>query len=232
MVRIVIGGALGRMGKSISELGENDPDIKVVGGVELESVPERNIVSDIRKIKGPYDCIIEFTSSKVTMEHLARAVEMGKPVVIGTTGFTGEEIEEIKKASRKIPILLSPNMSVGVNILFALIQKAASLFGNEYKIRIKETHHVHKKDKPSGTAKLMKNIAEERSGLKDIPVESVREDEVVGDHDIIFESGVDVLKITHNAKTRGIFALGALRGAKFIVTKKKGLFSMADVLGM
>ena len=123
-------------------------------------------------------------------------------------------------------------MSICVNLFFSLIRKSAEIRGGDYNVRIKETHHVHKKDKPSGTARAMANIVKENSRNADVPVEAVRQGEVVGDHDIIFESGVDILKISHSAKTRDIFALGALKAARFVAKKKKGLFSMSDVLGL
>jgi len=229
MVKIVISGAEGRMGKRIMELAGNGSAFSVVGGIELRGIPGSNIAADLKDIKQDYDCIIEFTTPQVTIEHVKKA---NKAMVIGTTGLSAEEIETVKKASRKIPIVFAPNMSVGVNVCFGLIAKAAEILGKDYKPRIMEAHHTHKKDKPSGTAKLMANIISEKTGIEDIPVESIREDEIVGDHEIVFESDVDTVKILHSAKTRDIFALGALKAAQFVVTKKNGLFSMADVLGL
>ncbi|NQU95218.1 MAG: 4-hydroxy-tetrahydrodipicolinate reductase [Candidatus Omnitrophica bacterium] len=230
MVKIVISGAAGRMGKRIAELARKDTDLGVVAGVELKDNPGLKIVSDLNKIKDEYDCIIEFTTPKATLEHVKIAKERKKAIVIGTTGLSETQMSEIREASKTIPIVFSPNMSVGVNVLFDLIGKASKVLGKSYKVKIKEAHHVHKKDKPSGTAKLMANIVNEKTGSKNVPVQSVREGEIVGDHDIFFESDVDVLRISHSAKTRDIFVLGALKAAKFVATKKNGLFSMKDVL--
>jgi 4-hydroxy-tetrahydrodipicolinate reductase len=230
MIRLVVSGALGRMGKRITELAREDGGFKVVGRVELKADPRSGIVSDLNKIKDEYDCIIEFTSPKPTIEHVKIAKKHKKAMVIGTTGLSDGEKAVIKEASGAIPVVFSPNMSVGVNVLFSLIEKAAKALGKGYSVSIKETHHVHKKDKPSGTAKLMKNIVKEKLGGKNISVESIREGEIVGDHCITFEGSVDTLKISHSAKTRDIFALGALKGAAFAVKKNKGLFSMSDVL--
>lgn len=226
MVKIVVSGALGKMGKRIIALAGKDPGLEVAGRLEKDPNPALGIMSGPAEIKGDYACIIEFTTPEATLKHVKEAVKLKKAIVIGTTGLSKEDIEAIRDAAKVIPVVFSPNMSVGVNTLFSLIEKAAAALGNDYKVSIKEAHHVHKKDKPSGTAKLMRDIM----GNSGIPVESIREGEIIGDHEIIFESEVDSLKISHSAKTRDIFALGALAAAKFIVKKKKGLFSMQDVL--
>lgn len=241
MIKIVVSGASGRMGKRITELARKDADFKVVAGLEAVSrinirietaseVADLDIVSDLNQVKGEYDCIIEFTAPKATVEHIKIARERKKAMVIGTTGLSDEEKTVIEEASESIPIVFSPNMSVAVNVFFNLIEKTAKTLGKDYSVSIKEAHHIHKKDKPSGTAKLMANIVKEKLGDTDIPIESMREGEIVGDHDITFEGKVDTLKISHSAKTRDIFALGALKAARFVVKKDKGLFSMSDVL--
>ncbi|MBL7156956.1 MAG: 4-hydroxy-tetrahydrodipicolinate reductase [Candidatus Omnitrophica bacterium] len=230
MVKIVVSGAQGRMGKRITSLAEKDSDLEVVAGVELKANPEENIVSDLNLIKNDYNCIVEFTTPAATIEHVKMAAKLKKAMVVGTTGLSDKDVKVIREASKTIPIVFSPNMSVGVNVLFGLIEKAAGILGKEYTASIKEAHHIHKKDKPSGTAKFMAKIAKEKLGDVDIPTESIRKGEIVGDHDITFESEVDTLKISHSAKTRDIFALGALKAAKFVVKKKKGLFSMRDIL--
>ncbi len=232
MTRIVVSGAEGRMGRRITELARKNPEFEVVAGLELKANPGLNIVSGLNDIKVDYDCIIEFTTPEATLKHLKAAEKAKKGMVIGTTGFSEEEFGAIKKASGAIPVIFSPNMSVSVNLLFSLIKKSAGILAAPYSVRIKETHHVHKKDKPSGTARAMADIVRENSSKTDVPVEAVREGEVVGEHEIIFESGEDVLRISHSAKTRDIFALGALKAAGFLAKKKKGLFSMSDVLGL
>ncbi|MFH1380891.1 MAG: 4-hydroxy-tetrahydrodipicolinate reductase [Candidatus Omnitrophota bacterium] len=230
MIKLVISGALGRMGKRITELAEDDPLFEV--SAKIEKVPDLKlgIVDNPNAIKSDCDCIIEFTSPEATMAHLKWARKKHMAMVIGTTGLTDDEIKLIKNAAKEIPIVFSPNVSVGVNVLFDLIEKAAKMLGNKYKTSIVETHHIHKKDKPSGTAKLMAKIAKDASGVDEVHTESIREGEVVGDHEITFESDVDVIKISHSAKTRDILAIGALKAAKFIANKKSGLFSMKDVL--
>jgi len=166
------------------------------------------------------------------MEHLKSCQKYGVNMVIGTTGLSKPQIAQIKKASSKIAIVFSSNMSVGVNLVFGLIRQAAAITGKDYSITLSETHHIHKKDAPSGTAKTMAEVAEVFSKVKVKNIASIREGEVIGDHTISFESPVDLISIHHHAKTRDIFAEGSLVAAKFLSKKKKGLFNMQDVLGL
>jgi 4-hydroxy-tetrahydrodipicolinate reductase len=231
MVKIVVLGALGRMGKRIIEFAEKDPEIGVVGKVELKADPAMNIVDNIKDVKDNYDCIIDFTAPESTMNSLKIAKEAHKAIVIGTTGLSDKNIAEIKNIAFEIPVVFSPNMSVGVNVFFNLVKKASSLLIG-YKPNIAEAHHVHKKDKPSGTAKKIAEIVKKETGISEIPTESLREGEIVGYHEITFESEVDTIKISHSAKTRDIFVFGALKAAKFLAGKDKGFYSMSDVLGI
>ena len=148
------------------------------------------------------------------------------------TGLSDEEKAKVKEVSANIPIVLSANMSTGVNLLFKLIAEASKILGKDYEINVVEAHHAEKKDAPSGTAKELARIVKNIKKDIDIPIDSVREGEIVGEHTITFESDADILEITHSAKTRDIFAKGALTAAKFIVGKKNGLFAMKDVLAL
>jgi 4-hydroxy-tetrahydrodipicolinate reductase len=221
MIKLAISGYKGKMGQRIIALAQEDKEFNIAAKIEI------NDSIDVLKNA---DVLIEFTTPAATMEHLKACVKFSKPVVIGTTGLPEKELSEIRLASKRIPILFSPNMSIGVNSLFALVRMAAKKLGLDYEIDIVETHHVHKKDSPSGTAKQLAQIVKDAGakGVKDI--KAIREGEVVGDHRIIFESPVDRLELFHSAKTRDIFVLGALKAAKFIVRKKPGLYSMEDVL--
>jgi len=225
------------MGARIMHLAQEDQDFEIsallehrghpgVGGqadnIEIKSEPEA--------IKGS-NVLIEFTTPEATLEHLAACVKYRTKMVIGTTGILPEQVRVIEAASKKIPIVFSSNMSVGVNILFKLLRDAAKATAN-YDVRIVEAHHVHKKDAPSGTAKTLAKIVEETSSNKVSDIKAIREGEIIGDHDVIFESEVDILTLRHHAKTRDIFAKGALIAAKFVATQKKGLFNMQDVLGL
>lgn len=246
MIKIAICGVCGRMGKRIAALASHDNDVAIVGATEIKgcslvgiSLSKElktdnlgvSISDDLKETIKKCDCVIDFTSPKATINNVKIARDHKKPIVIGTTGFGEGELKEIEKASQDIPILLSPNMSVGVNLVFELIGKTAKTLGEEYKVSMEEIHHVHKKDKPSGTGKLLaKIIRNVRKDLDDIPIDSIRKGEVVGDHKVVFDSEDDTVEIVHKAKTRNIFAIGAIKGAKFLIGKPNGLYSIKDVL--
>lgn len=238
MIKIGISGICGRMGKQILHLAKSSQNIKVLIGLEREDHPDVGktiegllISKDLQVIKD-CDCLIEFTNPKATVEHLALLVEFKKSAVIGTTGLTDKEQAKIKEVSASIPIVYAPNMSVGVNLLFKLIERCASLL-KDYKVQVEEAHHIHKKDAPSGTAKKIAQIINaEGFGIKTEDIKASRIDEVVGDHRVIFESGMDKIELFHSAKTRDIFAAGALRAAEWVVGKAPGLYCMNDVLDL
>ena len=151
--------------------------------------------------------------------------------MIGTTGFTSEGEEKIREAAKKIPIVFSPNMAAGVNLVFKMVSEVAKVLGKDFLMKIDETHHVHKKDSPSGTAKKIASCISEACG-KDPSVEAFREGEVIGDHGVVFDGEYERIEIRHSAKDRDIFASGALRAAKFLKDRPAGLYGMADVLGI
>ena len=166
------------------------------------------------------------------MANLKTCVALGVKMVVGTTGLNPSQSEEIRKASQKIAIVFSSNMSIGVNIFFNLAKDLAQRAPENYKVRMVETHHIHKKDAPSGTAKTIAEYIEKNSHHKVSNIQSIREGEVVGDHKVVFESDDDIIILDHHAKSRDIFAAGSLVAAKFIYQKKNGLFTMQDVLGL
>lgn len=224
MIKICVSGSRGKMGSRIAQLAKEDSGLELSGTFDIDEECEGLIEG--------CDCLIEFTTPQATLEHLALCEKHNKAIVIGTTGLSGAEKDKVKEASAKIPVILSPNMSIGVNLLFKMVSDAAKVLGQEYDVSIVEAHHVHKKDAPSGTAKELERIVKEKKNDVQIPIESIREDEIVGEHTITFDSPLDTIEITHSAKTRDIFARGALEGVKFIVKKKHGLFTMKEVLGL
>lgn len=223
MKTLIVCGATGRMGKAIGDLAEESGRWKEVFRADRHNGLESVIA------KG--DVVIDFTLPEGTEKHLQIAIQNKKPIVIGTTGLSTEQQEKIKRGAKEIPIIYAPNMSVGVNVLFRLIEEAAKGLGPEYDVAIEETHHIHKKDKPSGTAKAMGAIVEKILGEVP-PIESIREGEVVGEHTIIFGSSFEHLAIYHKAFDRKVFADGALRAAHWLFQKKPGLYTMMDVLGL
>ncbi|MBF0512299.1 MAG: 4-hydroxy-tetrahydrodipicolinate reductase [Candidatus Omnitrophica bacterium] len=238
MIKLAISGCQGRMGQRIMALALQEKVFKISALLENKNRPDVPLLShnipvnfEDAALKGS-DVLIEFTTPEATLEHLKACCQYGLNMVIGTTGFTKAQMTQIKKASSRIAIVFSSNMSVGVNLVFGLIRQAAQITGKDYAITLSETHHIHKKDAPSGTAKTMAEIAQQYSKTKVKDIASIREGEVIGDHTITFESSADMISIHHHAKTRDIFAQGSLVAAKFLSKKKKGLFNMQDVLGL
>lgn len=237
MIKLAISGSRGRMGQRICQLAESDKGFKIVSLLERKGHPEIgakvagiSVTDNLEAIKNA-DVLIDFTSPEASFEHLGACQKYKKAIVIGTTGLNEQQRQVVEKASKKIPVVFSPNMSLCVNLLFKLVREVASKLSDDYIVRITEAHHVHKKDAPSGTAKQLAEIVQEngKQELKDI--KSIREGEIPGDHEVCFESSQDIIKLSHSAKSRDIFAQGALTAAKFIVNKKNGFFDMQKILG-
>ncbi len=236
MIKVGISGACGKMGKRIIAQAKSAKEIEIVFGLEDKGHSEVGKVIDKIKVIGDpediavCDCLIDFSAPTATLGYLDYVVKFNKCMVIGTTGLNSVDREKIEKAAQNIPVVLSPNMSIGVNLLFRLLKVAAGILKN-YKADIQEAHHIHKKDAPSGTAKRIAEIINEQGfNIKIEDIKADRFDEVIGDHKVVFESEVDKIELSHSAKTRDIFAQGALLAAKWVIDKKPGLYSMEDVL--
>jgi len=236
MVKIAVSGALGRMGQRIISLALKDTSLKVVFGLESSSHPDIGkktmgieVTADLSRLT-EVDCLIDFSIPSASINNALAAKKYSKGIVIGTTGLSEQDIITLKAISQDIPVIFSPNMSIGVNLLFDLIKQAASMLG-DYNVSLYEAHHIHKKDAPSGTAKKIVSILNEKGfSLKNEDVEVLREGEIVGDHKIIFESDSDTLEIFHSAKNRDIFVKGSLAAAKWLKGRIPGFYSMDDVL--
>ncbi len=236
MVKVGVSGARGKMGKRIIALASGVKDLKIVFGLEDKNHPEVGKTIDKVKISADpqdikaCDCLIDFSTPTATLEYLDYAVKFKKRMVIGTTGLEKRAQDKIREAAQSIPIVFSPNMSVGINLLFRLLKVVAGTL-KSYQAGIQEAHHIHKKDAPSGTAKRIAEIINEQGF--DIKIEDIRADrydEIVGDHKVVFESEVDKIELSHSAKTRDIFVQGALLAAGWIAGKRAGFYSMEDVL--
>ena len=245
MIKIVISGISGKMGARIGILAGQDRDIEIAGALEAASSPvigrdigellsvgkiNKKVESDFNKIAPSCDVLIEFTSPSATLEHLEAAVKNKKAMVIGTTGFSKDEVEKIKEASKKIPVVFSPNMSIGANLMFRITEEVARSLGEDYEAEIVEVHHNQKKDAPSGTAKRLGEAVSRVKG-KMPPIHSVRLGDIVGDHTVIFAGKGERIELTHRAHSRDAFAKGSIDAAKFLAGKKPGLYTMADVIG-
>jgi len=222
-VRVLLIGAAGRMGKTVRYLAQNDSGIQIAGECDLGDSIETAMKN--------CDVAIDFSQAESIDEICRAASQHGKSLVIGTTGHSQQQRETIEETAHSVPIVLASNFSVGVNVLFWLTQKAAELLGSDFNPEIVETHHKMKKDAPSGTAKTLAEIVKAVRN-SEIPVQSIREGDVVGEHTVIFRGPGERLELTHRAADRGIFARGALRAAKWIINKPPALYSMRDVLAL
>lgn len=267
MIRIAVSGCCGRMGRSIASLAAEDKNFFLAGAVEDKKHPcigrdfgeylgigksGVSIKSDCRDVLESADVLIEFSKPQATMSHLEDCLILKKPMVIGTTALSEKDEKKIKAASKKIAILKSSNMSLGINLLFGMLDKVAKTFGEYYDIEIIEAHHNQKKDAPSGTALAMAKIICSSLGLdfkkalrfgrcgksdrprpkKEIGIHAIRAGEIVGDHTVLFAGRGECIELSHRAQSRDAFAKGALLAARFLYGRKKGLYDMQDILGI
>lgn len=225
VLRVTLIGAAGRMGKMILDVAASDTNIEIVSKCDLGDDIELSLRNS--------DVAIDFSNANAIGEICHVALQHQRPLVIGTTGHLPEQRATIEKAAQSVPIVFASNFSVGVNVLFALTRKAAKILGSEFAPEIIETHHRMKKDAPSGTAKTITEILQDaRQTRSEIPTQSIREGDVVGEHTVIFRGPGEQLELTHRAGSREIFARGALRAAQWVADKSPGLYSMQDVLGL
>lgn len=262
-LKIGVCGAGGRIGRAITEACGEDPDCvigsalgRVSVGVDvgiLAGVGPVGVVvaDDVGGVVEAADVCVDFTHPSLIQGLLETSLEHKKPLVIGTTGFSVVELELINQVARQVPIVHAPNMSVGVNLCFSLLEHAAKVFGDEVDIEIIEAHHRNKIDSPSGTAIKMGEVIAAvlgrsladcavygrhgQTGVRDkttIGFETIRGGDIVGEHTVLFAGMGERVEITHRSSTRMNFAKGALRAAKWICERDSGLYDMRDVLGL
>jgi 4-hydroxy-tetrahydrodipicolinate reductase len=252
-INLAISGCLGRMGQQLIKSSKNNKNFKLTTLTENKVISKKiaGIKLDINTEQAfeNTDLIIDFTVPNCTLDILKIASKLKKRVVIGTTGFTQKEENIIKKFSKKIPILKAGNMSLGVNLLMYLTEIASKSLNDEYLSKILEVHHKHKKDYPSGTALMLgKGIADGKNKNlynligkkflnkksfpygKKINFNSIRKGEIIGEHEVIFSSGKETIKLNHEAFDRALYSDGALTAAKWLISQKPGLYSMRDLL--
>jgi 4-hydroxy-tetrahydrodipicolinate reductase len=266
MLGLIVCGAGGRMGSTLVRLIHDSRTMKLVDAVESPNYPQIGkdageiagvgkmgvpIVAELASPSKRPAVIVEFTAPEATLEHVKIAAKKNIPIVIGTTGLNQKQLNEIQTLSQRTRILVSPNMSLGVNLLVSLLGRVTKTLGEDYDVEIIETHHRFKKDAPSGTALALgravaqalnrdldkagvcgrKGIVGERT-KKEIGLLSVRAGDIVGEHIVIFGGLGERIEFIHRAHSRETFARGALRAAQWLVKQKKGLYSMQDVLGV
>jgi len=263
-VKAIVVGAAGKMGARIVHIIHETPSIKLYRAVERSDHPSVGkdigevvglgklgilLEGDLRKEGG--DVVINFTNPQASIESLEVAKEKGLAVVIGTTGLNQQQMERVKELSKSVRCVLAPNMSVGMNLMFRIVQEVAQVLGPEYDVEILEAHHRLKKDSPSGTAvKLGELIAKTigrdfgqvgvygRKGMvgertkEEIGMQVIRAGDIVGEHTVLFGGIGERLEITHRAHSRDNFARGAVKAALWVVNQPNGLYDMQDVLGL
>ena len=252
-INLTITGCMGRMGQQLIKSSKKNKNFKIVSLTENYKIkrkvnnvlPELNSVNSFKKT----NVIIDFTIPKCTLEVLKIASKLKKRVVIGTTGFTKNQENMIKRYSEKIPILKAGNMSLGINLLMYLTEIASKSLGNNFLSKVFEIHHKHKKDFPSGTALMLgKGIAVGKNKNfynmigkkylnkksfpygKKINFNSIRKGEIIGEHVVMFSSGKEIVKLNHESFDRALYSEGALAAAKWLMKKKPGLYSMRNLL--
>ena len=235
MIKVIIIGACGKMSNAVVSSIANEKDIKIIGGIEAVGHPllgspigDGLIQANLSSLIKETDVAIEFAIPETTLDNVKVAAKADKPYIIGTTGLT--DLNEIKKYSKKIPILVSANFSLGVNLLYNLTETAAKLL-QDFDIEIIEAHHKMKRDAPSGTAKkLLGIIKDARDKKQEIKVHSIRAGDIVGEHTVMFISNGERLELTHHATSRSAFASGVIKAIRFITKQKPGLYSMQDII--
>lgn len=266
MIRIAVSGAAGRMGKAIVTSIDQNPAAELAGALEREDSPfigkdsgelsglGKNgirITESVEKAIKKADVIIDFSTPEASMKLIEECVGAGKAIVIGTTGFSHHQRDEIKEIAQKGKVVMAPNMSIGVNLLLKLVHDAAKVLGNDYDIEIIEAHHRLKKDAPSGTAIRIAEVAAaavsrdlekvavyERKGIigerrpEEIGIQTIRAGDIVGDHTIMFAGPGERIELTHKASSRDTFAAGSVKAAIWLADKPNGLYDMQDVLGL
>ncbi|MDA8100339.1 MAG: 4-hydroxy-tetrahydrodipicolinate reductase [Nitrospiraceae bacterium] len=268
MIKAVVTGAAGRMGSRIVNVLSASEGIRLSGAIERKGHPLVGqdscgpagipsggtltmITDDLAGTLKGGDVLIDFTFPETSLEHLRVCADLGKAAVIGSTGFTKDHLAEVAKYVQKIPCVLSPNMSVGVNVCFKVLADLAKILGPEFDAEIVEWHHRLKKDAPSGTAVRMGEVVAKalgrdyqktakyhREGMtgartnEEIGMQTVRGGDIVGEHTVYFIGMGERIELTHRAHTRDMFARGAVRAAKWVAGKKPGLYDMQDVLGL
>jgi len=254
---IIVSGARGRMGSAITEIARQDPEASLKAVLEhperlqelehLDCIREQDVQKIVTQSSGAV--IIDFTNPDTTMQNLEAAKAKGNPMVIGTTGFSSQQQEELNNAAKNLPIFMAPNMGVGINVLLEFLPKLAELLGPDYDVEISEIHHKYKKDAPSGTAVRLGEVLGQsrgwegydflrysREGIigerpqREIGVQTLRGGDVVGEHTVHFFGPGERIDVTHRVHSRNTFAQGAVRAAKWIQGKTPGkIYSMSDL---
>lgn len=235
MIKLGIAGVCGKMGRRIFEFASHDKDFEVALALERKGIPQ--IGKELGKLKissnpdGLFlvDVFIDFTAPEASEASLDYVARYKKALILGTTGLNETQLGKVRELSKTAAVVHSPNMSIGMNTLFSFFPDLAKSLGPDYSIEIIEAHHRGKKDAPSGTAKRIAQVLKDATA-KEIPVHAMRLGDIIGDHTVVFCGNSERIEIKHQAHSRDLFALGAIKAAKWVFGKPAGLYSMQDVL--
>lgn len=249
MTRIIMNGCNGKMGQVITRLAAEDSDAEIVAGFDIKDDKENTypVFTNPEEFEGEADVVIDFSHPSSLTGILSFCKKRKLPVIICTTGLSSEQKEEFKEASKEIPVFFSANMSIGINLLIELAKKAAKLLEGSFDIEIVERHHNQKIDAPSGTALAIADGIDEalsfpaeyvydRHSVRrkrkntEIGISAVRGGTIVGDHEVIFAGNDEVIELSHHAHSKEVFAVGAIKAAKFIKGKTAGMYDMNDLI--
>ena len=248
MIKVILSGSGGRMGAFVADGIEKENEMQVVAGVDKFNNGQKfPVFKNFSEITNDADIIIDFSNPALLDSLLDFAISKKIPVVLATTGYSDEEISKIKEASKLIPIFFTFNMSLGVNLICSLAKKAASVLGNSFDVEIIEKHHNQKLDAPSGTAIMLANAVNsvfdnkmnyeydrhskrQKRSQNEIGIHSVRGGTIVGEHEVNFAGKDEVVSVSHSAFSREVFAVGAIRAAKFLFGKDNGIYDMNDIM--
>ncbi len=249
MIRVIMHGCNGKMGQVITGLCKEDPDVEIVAGIDVVDNRENGypVFADINACDVKADAIIDFAAAAAVDKLLDYAVDKQVPVVLCTTGLSPEQLNKVSLCSEKVAILKSANMSLGINLIIALAKKATKLLEGNFDIEIVERHHNQKIDAPSGTALAIADAIDEtlsypaeyvydRHAVRrkrkptEIGIHAVRGGTIVGDHEVIFAGTDEVIELKHSAHSKEVFAVGAIKAAKFMSDKPAGMYNMNDLI--
>ncbi len=255
MIKVAVAGARGRVGRCVVELVQEDPQTELIATIlrpiaastrgrinsssvepAIESSLDSSVAFGLASVQNPFDVFVDFSNADCLDEHLTICCERKQRMVIGVTGITQDQKNHLLKASKIIPIVYSPNMSIGINVCFKLLEIAAKALNEKVGVAIHETHRLNKKDMPSGTALKMGEIIAEAWG-KNLPIPEInfassRVADIMGDHTVLFALPDERVEILHKAESRMLFARGAIQAAKWLLQKPPGLYDMQDVLSI
>ncbi|MBR5479825.1 MAG: 4-hydroxy-tetrahydrodipicolinate reductase [Clostridia bacterium] len=250
MIKILLSGCNGRMGRAICDICANRDDLKIVAGLDINTTTfyDFPVYDDIHKISEVADVVIDFSNPQVLKSLLSYCVDKKLPVVISTTGHSETQIAEITAASKIIPIFRSGNMSLGINVLLMLVERAATILGDTFDVEVIEKHHNQKVDAPSGTALMIadrlkeslpydaeyvydRHTVRQKRDRKEIGIHSIRGGTIVGEHEVIFAGRDEIVEIKHTAQSREVFAAGAVKAGAFLAEcDVPGLYNMDDLV--